>query len=788
MNNFKALRNTFGEQGFLPIIPLRGIVPFPNTVINLEIGRKKTSSGINFAMRSNQFVFLVLQKDFMSQEVNENTLYSVGTIAKIKQVLRIHGDEMRVSMEVFARGVIDGPIRDIGYEAAQIQMIEEAEMTDDYDEVRALIRKTQESFKKMTDVMDRLSPDVPVYVNSARDGGALADYIAQNINFRFEDKQILLEIFDPIERLYSLITLMESETEMLMIERKINIKVNSRLSRNQHEYLIREQIRALQEELGEDDYYGDEDEDYFDQISKLPMPEDTREKLLKEVSRLMKMPQGSQEASVMRLYLDACVTLPWGVYTKDTLSIEKAEKVLNADHYGLKKVKERILETLSVRKLSEDSAAKAQILCLVGPPGTGKTSIAMSIAKALNRKFARISLGGVHDEAEIRGHRRTYIGSMPGKIISALKETKTSNPLILLDEIDKLGSDYKGDPSSALLEVLDPEQNKTFKDNFLDIPYDLSDVLFITTANVAENIPQPLYDRMDVIELSSYTAEEKFQIAKRHLLPKQLKKHGFTKKMLSVKDSALRDIISYYTREAGVRTLERTIASICRKAAKQWLDMPDDMKEPISVTSKNLAEYLGPRKFKPEMIAAKPQVGVVTGLAYTSVGGETMPIEVNVMEGNGKIELTGSLGDVMKESAHAAVSFIRANAEKYGVDKEFYKNKDIHIHVPEGAVPKDGPSAGITMATALLSQLSGKAVRNDVAMTGEITIRGRVLPIGGLREKTMAAYKAGVKTIIIPEENLPDLYEVEQVVKDNVEFVSVSTLDEVIKTAFAAEV
>ena len=503
----------------------------------------------------------------------------------------------------------------------------------------------------------------------------------------------------------------------------------------------------------------------------------------------MKMPSASQEAAVIRLYLDECIELPWGKFTQDTLSVSRAEKILNDDHYGLTKVKERILEVLAVRQMTaglpRQEGTRAQILCLVGPPGTGKTSIAMSVAKALNRNFARISLGGIHDEAEIRGHRKTYIGSMPGRIINAIKEAKSCNPVILLDEIDKLGSDYKGDPSAALLEVLDPEQNKSFRDNFIDMPFDLSSVFFITTANVSDTIPAPLLDRMDIIELSSYTAEEKFHIAKRHLLPKTLKKHGFTPKMLKITDKAIRDMIDFYTREAGVRNLEREIASVCRKAAKEWLSMPDDSREQISVTQKNLEKYLGPKKFKPDAPAKQPQIGVVTGLAYTTVGGETMPVEVNAMEGSGKIELTGLLGDVMKESAHAAVSFIRSKATEYGIAEDFYKTKDIHIHVPEGAVPKDGPSAGVTLATALISELSQKPVKNDVAMTGEITLRGRVLPIGGLKEKSMAAYKAGMKTVIIPKDNLPDLYEVDAVVKENIDFKPVETVDEVIKIAFA---
>lgn len=793
MDNFNKFTELYGDTAFLPIVPMRGIVAFPRAMLHLEIGRKKTASGLNFAMKSDQFVFLTLQKDFMAQDIDDATVCPVGTIAKVKQILKLHGDVTRAAFEVICRAEIVGEIRDIGYEAADIRIIPEQELyADDSTEAEALIRKTQEAFTEMTAVMDKLTPDVPVNVMTKKEAGELADYIAQNIQFRFEDKQVLLEQIDPAERLYDLITVMKKETEMILLEKKIENKVGMRLNKNQHDFVIREQIRALQEELseggGEGGVFDDEDDEYYEKIDALSLPSANREKLLKEVSRLMKMPSASQEAAVIRSYLDECIELPWNKYTEDTLSIVKAEKVLNEDHYGLTKVKERILEVLAVKQMVADKplpeGSRAQILCLVGPPGTGKTSIAMSVAKALNRKFVRISLGGVHDEAEIRGHRKTYIGSMPGRIMSAIKEAKSCNPVILLDEIDKLGSDYKGDPAAALLEVLDPEQNKTFKDNFIDMPFDLSSVFFITTANVSDTIPGPLLDRMDIIELSSYTAEEKFHIAKKHLLPKALNKHGFTPKMLKITDKALREIIDFHTKEAGVRKLEREIATVCRKAAKEWLSMADDSKEMISVTPKNLEKYLGPKKFKPEQQAKEPQVGVVTGLAYTTVGGETMPIEVNVMEGVGKVELTGLLGDVMKESAHAAVSYIRSKASDYGIAADFYKTKDIHVHVPEGAVPKDGPSAGVTMATALISQLSGKAVRNDVAMTGEITLRGRVLPIGGLKEKSMAAYKAGVKTVIIPKDNVPDLHEVDSVVKENIEFKPVETIDEVIEIAF----
>ncbi len=794
MDNYDKLKEMFGETAFLPIVPMRGIVAFPKTMLHLEIGRKKTASGLNIAMKSNRFVFLTLQKDFTAQDVDDTNICAVGTIAKVKQILKLHGDTTRAAFEVICRAELAGSVRDIGYESADVTILPEKELfADDSTEADALIRKTRDTFDDMVAVMEKISPDVPANVMMKIEAGELADYIAQNIRISFEDKQRLIEQLDPAERLYDIITVMKRETEMILLEKKIDTKVGMRLNKNQHDFVIREQIRALQEELGEqggaDGVYDDEDNEYYDKIDALTLPEENREKLLKEVTRLMKMPSASQEAAVIRLYLDECIELPWGKFTQDTLSVPRAEKILNDDHYGLTKVKERILEVLAVRQMTEglprQEGSRAQILCLVGPPGTGKTSIAMSVAKALNRNFARISLGGIHDEAEIRGHRKTYIGSMPGRIINAIKEAKSCNPVILLDEIDKLGSDYKGDPSAALLEVLDPEQNKSFRDNFIDMPFDLSSVFFITTANVSDTIPAPLLDRMDIIELSSYTAEEKFHIAKRHLLPKTLKKHGFTPKMLKISDKAIREMIDFYTREAGVRNLEREIASVCRKAAKEWLSMPDDSREPISVTHKNLEKYLGPRKFKPDAPAKKPQIGVVNGLAYTTVGGETMPVEVNAMEGSGKIELTGLLGDVMKESAHAAVSFIRSKASEYGIAEDFYKTKDIHIHVPEGAVPKDGPSAGVTLATALISELLQKPVRNDVAMTGEITLRGRVLPIGGLKEKSMAAYKAGMKTVIIPKDNLPDLYEVDDVVKENVDFKPVETVDEVIKIALA---
>ncbi len=779
-------------RAVLPVLALRGLVTFPKTLIHLDITEKIHIAAIQDAMKHDRFIFLALENVEAGRESGNLSINTVGAIARIKQLLKAPAGEERAALEVFARGLITGEINGSEYPSAFVTLTED-EVSEGWseDEEVAMLRTARETFADMTKIMDKLSPEINRTVDQIYNVGELADYIAQNIPFKADVKQKILEELEPHERLLLVIASMREETEILLLEQRVSTLVGIKMRKNQRDYFIREQIRTLQEELGDGgaDIFGDEeDEELYDKILSMNASDEIKEKLEKELYRLSKMPIGSQDGVVLRTYIETCLELPWNTITKDVFTIEKASAIMEADHYGLKKVKERIIEMLAVRKLLEENGdekekLKTQILCLVGPPGTGKTSIAMSVAKAMNRKFVRISLGGVHDEAEIRGHRRTYIGAMPGKILTALKEAKSSNPVMLLDEIDKLGNDYKGDPSAALLEVLDPEQNKTFRDNYVDMPYDLSDVLFITTANDMDTIPRPLLDRMDTIEITSYTQEEKFHIAKKHLIAKQLKKHGLTKKMLSINDDAINGLIALYTREAGVRSLERVIASLCRKAAKEWLTKPEDERKTIRITPKNLEKYLGPARFKKEEIRKNSEVGVVTGLAYTTVGGETMPIEVSAMEGSGKIELTGSLGDVMKESARAAVSYIRSRAEEFGIDKDFYKNKDIHIHVPEGAVPKDGPSAGITMATAIYSELTGKKVRSDVAMTGEITLRGNVLPIGGLREKTMAAFKAGVKTVIIPNDNVSDLYEVEDVVKENIRFVAAKTLDDVLKTA-----
>ena len=627
-----------------------------------------------------------------------------------------------------------------------------------------------------------MAPDVMLGVATAEEPGYLADYIASNIALPIEEKQVILGTISVEKRMEKLLVFLERESSVLEIERDIQEHVHEQIDRNQKEYYLREQMRVISSELGEADNPLEEADEYREKIGKLNLSEENRAKLLKECDKLSKMPFGSHEATVVRNYLDTCLEIPWGVTTKDSLEITAARKVLDRDHYGMEKIKERILEILAVRSLAKES--KGQVICLVGPPGVGKTSIAKSIAAAMGRKYVRVSLGGVRDEADIRGHRKTYIGAMPGRIMNAIRQAGSANPLILLDEIDKMGSDMRGDPSAAMLEVLDTEQNNAFVDHYLEIPFDLSDVLFITTANNADAIPAPLYDRMDVIELSSYTAEEKFQIARHHLLKKQVRKNGMNLRQFRLADDALRMLIDGYTREAGVRTLERLIGKLCRKAAVKLVS--GEVKT-VNVHQQDLEGYLGPRRYKPDAEVLQDQIGVVNGLAWTAVGGETMPVEVAVLDGSGKIELTGSLGDVMKESARTAISYVRSRAADWHIDRDFYKNKDVHIHVPEGAVPKDGPSAGVTMATAIVSALTGIPVRRDVAMTGEITLRGRVLPIGGLREKTMAAYTHHMKTVIIPAENESDLADVEKVVREGIRFVTASHLDTVIQTALLAD-
>ncbi|MBO5247716.1 MAG: endopeptidase La [Clostridia bacterium] len=768
----------------LPLLPLRNLIALPKQTVHLDVGRKISSSAVSAALASDRYIFLAAQMDVTEDEPRAEAIFSYGTVAKVKQMMKTQNGDLRIMLEVLCRAqAISLPYKENGYFNVTVSLIPECLAPIGASlEREALARQAQSLYGELSQYVESISQKQIMEVLSIDDLGFLADYITQNLFLKYQDKQRVLERLDPEERMHELLGLLEREVEIADLESQIAERTKERIAKNQRDFYIREQIHALEEELGEYDP-DDEIAVYTDKINKSTAPDEVKKKLLKEVERLAKMPIGAQEAGVSRIYLDTCLDLPWGKFTKEEVEISEARRILEQDHYGLSKVKERILETLVV--LKKMPQYNGQILCLVGPPGTGKTSVAQSIARATGRNFARVSLGGVHDEAEIRGHRRTYVASMPGKIIEAIRDAGSVNPVILLDEVDKIGNDYKGDPASALLEVLDPEQNKTFKDHFLDLPFDLSNVLFILTANTEDTMPRPLLDRTEVIELSSYTQEEKIHIAKEHLIPKQLKKHGLTAKECKFTDAGLNDLIRSYTREAGVRVLERTIASLCRKALKYLAEHPEETK--ITFKPANLEAFLGPRKYRDDPLSQKDQVGIVTGLAYTAVGGEVMPVEASVMDGTGKIQLTGSLGDVMKESANAAISYIRSKAKQLGIDGNFYKNKDIHIHVPEGAVPKDGPSAGVTITTALVSELTGKKVDHTVAMTGEITLRGRVLPIGGLKEKTMAAYKAGIKKVVLPAANLPDLDEIDPVVKETIEFIPAQHIETVLKSALTEE-
>ena len=758
----------------MPVIALRGLTVFPNVLIHFEVSREASARALEAAMTAGSPVFLVGQKDIAVEEPELGDLYQVGTIANIRQILRMPGDNVRVMVEGTARGSLLQLLRTEPYLEAEVREIAPVPVRGSA-KTEALMRAAYELFQNYAELSPKLSADLIVHVLASQDPGHIADYIAQNIPMRNSDKQSILEELRPVKRLERLYRLLEREVEILSLDQEIQERAKEQMNDNQRDYYLREQLKAIQAELGEE---ADEIEEYREKIAKAKLPDQVREKLNRELGRLAKQSYSSSESTVLRNYLDICLELPWGKTTKEKINVAAVEKVLNHDHFGLDKVKRRVLEFVAVRQLSPE--LKGQIICLVGPPGVGKTSIAMSMAKAMNRKLARISLGGVSDEAEIRGHRKTYVGAMPGRIINAINQAQSCNPLILLDEVDKLGYDHRGDPSSALLEVLDGEQNSTFRDNFLEIPFDLSQVMFITTANTTDTIPRPLLDRMEVIELSSYTDEEKVQIAKKHLLPKELKRHGLTKAQLKVSDGALREIIAAYTRESGVRVLERRLAAICRKAA---MKVVSDGEKAVRVTEKELEEYLGVPRYHPERQALEERVGVVNGLAWTSVGGELLEVEVNVVPGSGKVELTGNLGDVMKESAHAALSFIRSRADQLNVPADFYKEKDIHVHFPEGAVPKDGPSAGIAITTAMVSALTGVSVRRGIAMTGEVTLRGRVLPIGGLKEKTMAAFRNGIKTVIIPADNAKDLEEIDQTVRKALRFILVERADQVLTHA-----
>lgn len=763
---------------------MRGVVIFPNMTLSFDVGRAKSIAALKTAAAGDRQIFLVAQKDAATEDPSFDDLNKIGVIAEIKQLIKLpNSDNMRVAIEGKSRAALFEPIKTAPFLRAGVMPLfdKRIKKTDELY-AAALLRSLKDIFNDYCEVAPRMAPDVPLAVNDENNLAVLTDFISGNTVLGFDDKINLLLSFDPIRRAELLCKMLVKETDILALEMDIQTKVQERMDKSQRDYFLREEIKVISQELNEDDSPIAEAEAFKEKIEALPIDEKSKKRLFDECSRLMKSASGSPEAAVSRSYLERVIALPWGKLSKESLDVNKARRILNKDHYGLNDVKERVLELIAVKKLSGD--INSQILCLVGPPGVGKTSIARSLAKAMNREYVRISLGGVRDEAEIRGHRKTYIGSMPGRIITALEQAQTANPLILLDEIDKLGSDYKGDPSSALLEVLDGEQNFAFCDHYIEIPFDLSKVLFVTTANDASQIPAPLFDRMDIIELYSYTFDEKLNIAKKHLLPKQLKKFAMTPANVRITDGALRALITGYTKEAGVRTLERCIAKLLRRCA---LQIAEGFNEKITVNAADLPKYLGAVKFKPDEFNFEDMLGAANGLAWTSVGGEMMQIEVAVLDGSGKLELTGSLGDVMKESAKAALTYIRSNSAALGIDPQFYKTKDIHIHVPEGAVPKDGPSAGVTMTTALASALSGRRAYSTVAMTGEITLRGKVLPIGGLREKATAAFKNGMKTVIIPKDNEPDLEKVDDVIKKSVDFVPVSSLDEVLCLALESK-
>lgn len=766
----------------MPVLALRGLAVFPQLVLHFDVGRTASIQALEEAMEENREIFLVTQRDLTVENPTQSDLYAIGTIADVKQILRLPESGVRVMVEGKSRGRLLELVSSEPYITAQVEYLAEpAALRGNSPKTEAVVRQIYSQMERYTELSDRVTPEIYLKLLASDDPGYIADYAAQNLPLRFEDKQAVLEELKPVRRLDRLYRILSREVEILEVESELAVKIHEQVAASQRSYFLREQLRVIQHELGEDD--GDEDEisEYRRRIARAKLPAEVGEKLLKEVRHLEKQPYSSSEAAVIRTYLDTCLELPWQAKTRERVNMTAVSKALDSDHYGLEKVKERILEFVAVKQLAPD--LKGQIICLVGPPGVGKTSIAMSMARAMNRKLARISLGGIRDEADIRGHRKTYVGAMPGRIIAGIKQAGSSNPVLLLDEIDKVGSDHRGDPAAALLEVLDGEQNSTFRDHYLELPYDLSDVMFITTANTTDTIPRPLLDRMEVIELPSYTDKEKAQIAKRHLLPRELKRHGLTRRQLKISDKGLGQLIAGYTKESGVRLLERKLAALCRKCAAKI--MKENVKQ-ISITEENLKDFLGPRRYLNDEPSREPLVGVVNGLAWTSVGGELLEVEANVVPGTGKVSLTGNLGDVMKESAQAAMSYIRSRAVQLGIDPEFHSCKDVHIHFPEGGVPKDGPSAGIAIATAIVSALTGTPVRQDLAMTGEITLRGRVLAIGGLREKTMGALRAGVTTVIIPSDNVKDLEEIDQTVRSAITFLPVKQADEVLAQALVS--
>lgn len=773
------------ETETLPVLPLRGLVAFPEMLIHFDVGRLISMKALEQSMKDNQRLFLVAQRDIRTDTPTEEDLYIFGTICTVKQILKLPGDNIRVLVEGTCRAGVEDYFMQDDCMFASVFRVSTDPGRSSMRRKQALVRTLQDHFETYASLTSHLSHDVLLTVLDGGEPGYLADYVAQNTPIEYDTKQELLEELHDIRRLEKVIRVIGNEIEILRIETDLQEKLKEQVDKNQREYYLREQMKVIQTELGEQDI-GDEVEEYCDKIRALQLHEECETKLLKEAARLEKMQPMSAESGVIRTYLDTCLELPWNTTTKEQLNLKQARKILDRDHYGLDKIKDRIMEFLAVKSLAPQ--LKGQVLCLVGPPGVGKTSIVRSVAEAMNRKYARMSLGGVRDEADIRGHRKTYIGAMPGRIMTALTQAGSKNCLILMDEIDKMGTDSRGDPASALLEVLDIEQNNAFRDHFIELPFDLSDVLFITTANSLDTIPRPLFDRMEVIEISSYTEQEKAEIAMRHLLPKQLEKHGLKKANLSLTRETMVYLIHSYTKEAGVRRLEQLIATICRKAARIIADDQQDnpqktTRKRVSVTRSNMEKFLGTPRYKQDNVSKKDEVGVVNGLAWTSVGGEMLQVEVNVVPGTGKLELTGNLGKVMSESAKAAVTYVRSTAKDWNIDAMFYKDTDIHIHFPEAAIPKDGPSAGVTMTTAITSALTGIPVRHDVAMTGEVTLRGRVMPIGGLKEKTMAAYRAGIKTVIVPAENEPDLQDIDPIVRENITFVTAETMKTVLDTA-----
>ena len=761
---------------FLPLLALRGLTIFPGMLLNFDVERVQSTGALDAASNGDRKIFLVAQKDMFRETPAERDLYKIGTVCYIKQVLKIPGGGMKVLVEGESRARLLSMHDERKFFIAEVETLEESVIDDSHVKVEALMRKAINLFDTYCSLSPGVSKETFLNLFTITEPGRLADFIIQSIYIKPESKQLILETLNPLKRLEAMCNMLTREIDVLAIERQIDLKLREKLESNHRDNVLREQLRVIQSELGDGSFdEANELQMYREQIIQLGLSEDTEVKILKEVDKLEKQAYGSAESSVIRNYLDICIELPWNKITKERIDVEKARKILDNDHFGLDKVKERIIEFLAVRQLSPE--IKGAIICLVGPPGVGKTSVAISVARALNRKLARLSLGGVHDEAEIRGHRKTYIGAMPGRIIAALKQAGSRNPLMLLDEIDKLGRDHRGDPASALLEALDPEQNPTFRDNYMEVPFDLSEVMFITTANTTATIPPPLLDRMEVIELTSYTDIEKLQISKKHLVPKQRKKHGLSGSQLRLRDDAILEMISSYTKESGVRILEREIAAVCRKTAAK---ISTGETKSVVLSADLLDEFLGVRKYTPESIAHGAEVGIANGLAWTTTGGSVLEVEVNVLLGTGKLELTGNLGDVMKESAQTAVSYIRSRAKKLGIPSDFYQSHDIHIHFPEGAIPKDGPSAGITICLATISALCNAPVRKEFAMTGEISLRGRILRIGGLKEKTMAAMRAGVKTVIIPAENEPDLDEIDQTVRAALNFITTDNIDEVL--------